>query len=128
MSSKKVTLSVKNGNLSITSNLDEVPSWFRELLSSHKPQLISMLNSENSESDEVEKRLKRLWVNLTKQEPQKNTSFFNLTTSSLDIIKLKQKIFSEFNLDIPVGDLYKKKIFSDQVHHIETQIAKEVKD
>ncbi|WP_299491124.1 acyl carrier protein [uncultured Shewanella sp.] len=66
----------------------------------------------------TEYKLKHLWMELVGAEPQQDTSFFTLAANSLDIVKLKQFIYREFEVDISISDLYKSKVFSEQLQHL----------
>jgi acyl carrier protein len=125
MVNKKITLSVKAGKLAIESESVELPTWLVDILRQHKDELISLLLPENEPDGSVEQRLKQLWVTLTRHEPQHDTSFFAIAFSSLDVIKLRQKIINEFKLDIPLNALYKAKVFIDQVNYIERELAQQ---
>jgi acyl carrier protein len=125
MIDKKITLSIKGGKLAIESESVELPNWLIDILKQHKGELISLLGPEKEPDGSVEQRLKRVWAALTRHEPQHDTSFFAVAPSSLDVIKLRQKIINEFKLDIPLNALYKAKVFIDQVHYIERQLAQQ---
>ncbi len=128
MSKKRITLSVKGSKLAVESEFVELPTWFVEILKNNKDELIALLRAENEASPGVEQRLKRLWTELTHNEPQHDTSFFAVAASSLDVIKLRQRIIYEFKVDIAVSDLYRAKIFTDQVHYIQRVLARQVSE
>jgi hypothetical protein len=125
MMEKKITLSVKGGKLAIESESLELPTWLIDLFKQHKDELISLLRPESGADGSVEQRLKRVWAALTQHEPQRDTSFFAQAVSSLDVIKLRQKIINEFKLDISINVLYKNKVFIEQVRYIERELAQQ---
>jgi hypothetical protein len=125
MINKKITLSVKGGKLAVESESVELPTWLVDILKQHKDELISLLRPENEPDSNVTQRLKRVWAALTQNEPQHDTSFFAEAVSSLEVIKLRQKIINEFKIDIPLNVLYKTKVFIEQVRHIERELARQ---
>lgn len=125
MSEKKIMLSVKGGKLLVESDFLDLPIWFLDFLRNNKDELTALLNPQDKTTAGVEQRLKKLWIELTEQEPRHDTSFFMLAASSLDVIKLRKKIINEFKVDIPVNALYKHKAFIDQVRCIECELVRE---
>jgi len=122
---KKISLFIENNELVVDSNIDKVPAWLIAVLKENKKDLLKILANDDLEPENVINRLKYIWQEVFGAIPEKDSSFQQLSNSSMDVLKLKSKIFKEFYLDISIGVFYSNLMFSEQVKLITEELSQQ---